>query len=1072
MRKQLLLNAIILLCSIAIFAQTRTITGSVKDGNGQVIPYASILIKGTNTGTTADAEGKFTINVQEGQSLIISAAGLGEQELKIGSAMNYDVILEAQGNLEEVVVTALGVRRAKNTLPYAAQQVNGEDISKLRTGNAASALSGKVSGVEIRQGNGIGGSTNIVVRGTKSLTQSNQAMFVVDGVPIDNSNTNTSDQRTGRGGFDYGNAAADINPDDIETINVLKGAAATALYGSRAANGVIMITTKKAKKGLGVTVNAGLNVGSIDKSTYARYQNQYGAGYSADYSDPATSPNSLFWYYFDVDGDGTKDLVVPTTEDASYGAKFDPNLMVYHWDAFDPTSPNFKKPRPWVAAQHHPDDFYETAVSSNYNVAVSGGSDKGTFKLSYTRNDEKGTLPNSRILKNIVNLGSTYDITSRLTAAASINFSKIQGKGRYGTGYDNWNVNQSFRQWNEANMDVYEQKDAFFRSGKNVTWNWSDPSSPDGLIPIYTDNPYWARYKNYETDQRDRYFGYVSLNYKITDWLGILGRVSLDSYSENQEERIAVGSNAVSFYGLFNRTFREYNYDVMANFDKDLSESFNLKALAGLNVRRSQINSVFSSTNGGLVVPDLYAVSNSVNPPSAPTEGEDRRAVDGYFAGATLGYNDFLFLDGTFRRDRSSTLPTDKNAYNYYSVSGSWLFSNHLKYVNWLSYGKLRANYATVGNDAPFGSLKDIYIKPDPYGNAILFTLPSTKNNNELVPEQTESKEIGLEMAFFQSRLGFDVTYYNTNTKNQIMAVDVSTATGYSSKYVNAGEVENKGVEVSLYATPVRTKDFSWTINVNWTQNRNKVVALYDTAKNLPLGSFQGGVTLNATLNEPYGALQGKTWDLVDGQKLVKSNGRYSLSSASTHVIGNINPDWVGGVYNTFKYKNFSLGFLVDMRKGGDVFSLDLYYGLATGIYPETAALNDLGNPSRNSIADGGGVIMPGVTADGKPNEKRVENTFGTYGYAYNPQDAFVYDASFIKLRELSLSYGLPGSLLGNSPFKGVEFSVIGRNLWIIHKNLPYADPEENLSSGNIQGYQSGAYPTTRYVGFNVKVNF
>ena len=284
MRKQLLLNAILLLCSIAMFAQTRTVTGSVKDGNGQVIPYASILIKGTNTGTTADAEGKFKIDVQEGQSLIVSAAGLGEQELKIGSAMTYDVILQSQGNLEEVVVTALGVRRAKNTLPYAAQQVKGEEVSALRTGNAASALSGKVSGLEIRQGNGIGGSTNIIVRGTKSLTQSNQAMFVVDGVPIDNSNTNTSDQRTGRGGFDYGNAAADINPDDIETINVLKGAAATALYGSRAANGVIMITTKKAKKGLGVTVNAGLNVGAIDKSTYAKYQNQYGAGYSADYS--------------------------------------------------------------------------------------------------------------------------------------------------------------------------------------------------------------------------------------------------------------------------------------------------------------------------------------------------------------------------------------------------------------------------------------------------------------------------------------------------------------------------------------------------------------------------------------------------------------------------------------------------------------------------------------------------------------------------------------------------------------------------------------------------------------------
>jgi TonB-linked SusC/RagA family outer membrane protein len=1069
-----------------MFAQTRTITGSVKDGNGQAIPYASILIKGTNTGTTADAEGKFRIDVQEGQTLIISAAGLGEQELKIGSAMAYDVLLQSQGNLEEVVVTALGVRRAKNTLPYAAQQVKGEEVSALRTGNAASALSGKVSGLEIRQGNGIGSSTNIVIRGAKSLTGNNQAIFVVDGVPVDNSNNESSksfskfaDQRTGRGGYDYGNAAADINPDDIESINVLKGAAATALYGSRAANGVIMITTKKARKGgLGITINSGVIVGKIDKSTFPTYQKEYGAGYSSNYQQDG-------FLYFDVDGDGEKDYVVPTSEDASYGVKFDPNLMVYHWDAFDPSSPSYHKKAPWVAAQNDPSTFYETALSTNNSIMMDGSSDKGSVKLGYVRNEEKGILPNSRVMKNILNFGATYNITENLTASASANYSKINGKGRYGTGYSGRNVNQNFRQWYQTNVDIKAQKDAYFRNHQNITWNWKDPSTEAGLLPIYTDNYYWTVYENYENDTRSRVFGNVSLNYQALSWLSFLGRVSVDNYTESQHERIAVGSNGVASYTRFDRSFNEVNYDLMANVDKDLTEDFNLKGLLGTNIRRNTISTVYQATSGGLIVPKLYSIANSKGTVPNPVEEYQPTAVDGYFAGLTLGYRDFLTLDGTIRRDRSSTLPTSKNAYNYYAVSGSWLFSRHLENVMpWLSSGKIRLNYATVGNDAPWGSITDVYTQPTPFGSMILFSLPSTKNNSELKPEETTSKEIGLEMAFLQNRIGFDVTYYHTNTVNQILPVATSTATGYSTKFVNSGNIENKGIELSLYATPVRTRDFSWNINVNWTRNRNKVLELYNDSKNLLLGSFQGGVSINATLGEPYGTIQSRTWQMIDpndpsktvpwdgkGQKLVGDNGYYPITSTTTNVIGNVNPDWIGGIYNTVKYKNFSLGFLVDMRQGGDVWSLDMYYGTNyTGVYQESAGLNDLGNPRRNTLADGGGVINPGVTADGKPNTKRVVIDANAPAL---PAAAFAYDASYVKLREMIISYSLPQSLLekGNV-IKGVEFSVIGRNLWIIHKNLPYADPEENLSAGNIQGMQSGAYPTTRTLGFNVKVKF
>ncbi len=1061
------------------FAQVKEVRGKVTDDAGAALSSVSVTLKGSTVGTTTDEDGNFKVMAPSAATLVFTGVNLGRKEVNVQGRSFIDVKLSrTSGNLDEVVVTALGIRRAKNTLPYAAQQVSGEEISKNRVSNAASALSGKVSGLQIQQGNSIGGSTNIVIRGVKSLTGNNQALFVVDGVPVDNSTNNSANQRTGRGGYDYGNAAADINPDDIESINVLKGAAASALYGSRAANGVIMITTKKAKRGLGVTINSGVLVGKIDKTTFPTYQKEYGAGYSDDYQKDG-------FLYFDVNGDGTKDLVVPTSEDASFGKKYDPNLMVYHWDAFDPASPFFQKARPWVAAQNDPSTFYQTAVSTNNNVSLDAASDKGYFKLAYTRSDENGVLPNSNVLKNIVNFGGSYKLSDKLTASALVNYSVINGRGRYGTGYSGRNVNQNFRQWYQTNVDIQEQKEAYFRNGLNVTWNWKDPSTQAGLLPIYTDNYYWTVYKNFEKDSRSRVFGNVSLNYEATSWLSILARATVDNYTDLQEERQAVGSQGVPFYSRFDRYYSEMNYDLMATVDKDLTEDFNLKGVIGTNLRRNTLRSSYATTAGGLIVPGLYSISNSKGTVPAPAEAYQPKAVDGYFAGITLGYQNYLILDGTIRRDRSSTLPVDNNAYNYYGISGSYLFSHHLQNVSWISSGKLRLNYATVGNDAPWGSIKDVYDQPaSPFGATTLFSLPGTKNNNELKPEQTTSKEIGIEMSFLRNRVGFEASYYNTNTVDQIIPVATSTATGYSSKFVNAGNIQNKGVELSVYATPVKRPNFTWNVNVNWTRNRNKVLELYNDSKNLQLGSFQGGVSINASLGQPYGTIQGKTYTMLDasgktvawdgsGQKLIKSNGFYNVTTTTTNVIGNVNPDWYGGIYNTFKYKSVTLGFLVDVRQGGNVWSLDMFYGGYTGVYADHQAYsgsNDLGKPIRNSIADGGGVILPGVTADGKANTKRVVIDANWPNY---PSASYSYDASYVKLRELTLSYDFPQSLFRNvNAIKGIQVSVIGRNLWIIHKNLPYSDPEENLSGGNIQGIQSGAYPTTRTVGFNLNVKF
>ncbi len=1068
MKKLLLIWVMMMTVSSSLFAQTRQVTGKVTSTeDGSALPGVSVSLKGTSRGTTTGTDGSYKISVSDGTVLVFSFVGYKQQSVSVGSQSVINISLASDASeLNEVVVTALGLTRTKNSLPYAAQQIKGEELTRVRSGNAFSQLSGKVSGVQITQGNAIGGSTNVVIRGSKSLTGNNQALFVVDGVPVDNSVTNTSNQRTGRGGYDYGNAAADINPDDIESMTVLKGAAATALYGSRASNGVIMITTKKAKRGLGLTINTGLSVGTVDKTTFPKYQNQYGAGYSDPYQKDG-------FFYFDANGDGQDDLVVPTSEDASYGVKFNPSLMVYHWDAFDPAGPNYQKAKPWVAAQNTPIKFYETAISNNTNVSLDGATDKGTIKFGYTRNEDRGTLPNSKVIKNIMNLGGTYNITSQLTASATANFSVVEGKGRYGTGYDGLNVNQNFRQWYQTNVDIYEQRDAYFRNNKNVTWNWSDPSTAAGLKPIYTDNYYWTRYQNYENDTRTRVFGNAMLNYKPTDYLNVLGRVTIDTYNEFQEERIAVGSTDIPEYSRFDRHFNELNYDFIANFDKNVVKDLNVKALAGLNLRKSLNRSIYAITNGGLIVPGLYSIANSKGTVSAPSESYNPREVFGLFAGGTVSYKDFLTLDGTVRQDQSSTLPVENNKYLYYAGSLSWVFSQHLQELPWLTSGKLRANYATVGNDAPWGSIKNVYDQPAPFGSTILFSVPGTQNNPGLKPEQTISKEIGLEMAFMQNRFGFDLTYYHTNTLDQIMPAAVTTATGFNSTFVNAGNIENKGIELSLYANPIKTADFSWNVNVNFTRNRNKVLSLYNESQNLQLASFQGGVTLNATVGEPYGILKGRTWKYVNGEKLVKANGRYDMTTTTTNNIGNVNPNWIGGVNNSFRYKDVTFSFLIDIKQGGSVFSLDQYYGAATGVLEESALLNDKGNPSRDEVANGGGVIMPGVKADGSKNDIRVENYYGTYGYAFNPQHAFVYDASFVKLREANLTYSLPRSIVAKlGGVKGVDLSVFGRNLWIIHKNLPHSDPEENLSAGNLQGYQSGAYPTTRSIGFNVKLVF
>lgn len=1098
MRKFTLMLALLIFAGVQIILAQTTVKGTVtssEDGKG--IPGATVVVKGTQTGVTTDMSGNYSLTVPaNAKVLVFSFVGMKAQEIEIGGRTTVNVLLQPEVmDIEGVVVTALGISREKKSLGYATQNVSGEDMNRVKSDNFINSLSGKAAGVQVKVNNNIGGSTNVIIRGSSSLTGNNQALFVIDGIPVNNDNTNNAGQISGRAGFDYGNAASDINPNDIESMSILKGAAATALYGSRAANGVIMITTKKGTRGktktLGVSINSNITTGFVDKSTFPKYQTNYGAGYGPYYSD-GDYPG--FENYYDVNGDGVIDYNVPTYEDASFGQKFDPGILVYQWDSYYAASPNYLKPTPWKNAENGPIYFFDNSLSLTNSIEIAGGGETSDFRLSYSNLDQKGIMPNSHLKRNNVLFTGSYDVLKNLKITASANYINTNGLGRNSTGYSD-NIISSFRQWAQTNVDYKDQKDLYNLTEENITWN---PKAPDDLTPAYWDNPYWVRYKNYQTDNRDRVIGYLQADWKLNDDFSIMGRTSIDNYSELQEERKAIGSVAgelgvgrndvTSGYSRFNRTFMETNFDLMGKYYKHLNDKFNLTALLGTNIRRVKIDQVFASTDGGLIVPDLYSLSNSINPMLNPEERLQEIGVNGIYASASLGFMDMVFLDANIRRDQSSTLPEETNAYFYPSVSGSFLFSNLMENTTWLQLGKLRLGYAEVGNDAPFASIKDTYTQNTTFGTTALFSLPNTKNNVDLKPERTTSLEGGIELTMFSSRVKFDLSLYKNNTVDQIIPVAISSATGYTSKFVNAGEVENKGIEIQLTGTPVVNNDFRWDITFNWAKNNNEVVALADGLDVLQLAALQGGVTINARVGQPYGTIQGTDYVYHEnGQRIIGADGYFVRSSTSDKIIGNINPDWIGGINNRLHYKSWSFSFLIDMQQGGSIFSLDQWYGMATGLYEETDFTNDLGNPVRDPLdyndpeigwtsgytANSGGILLEGVKADGTPNTRRVSGgDYRVFGYSRNPNSAFVYDANFIKLREVVISYSLPRELLAKTFIHGATFSVVGSNLWILSKDLPHADPEASQSSGNVQGWQSGVMPSTRNIGFSINLQF
>lgn len=962
-------------------------------------------------------------------------------------------------DIEGVVVTALGIKREKKSLGYASEEVKAEALTggTTNTGNVASLLSGKVSGLQVNTNNNFGGSANLLIRGYKSLS-GGSPLIVIDGSPVNNGTVSGST-------FDYGNFLSDINQDDIESINVLKGAAASALYGERGSDGVILIVTKngrgKQDGSWGVTLNSGITAGFIDKSTFPKYQSRYGAGYGQVYGDGTE--------YFNHDPN-TGELQTPFTEDASYGAEFNPNVMVRQWDSYNPDSPTYGQATSWQAAKNGPIKFFETPVTYVNTISLEKGSKSSNISLSYTNMLSNGLLPNSDLRKNSISAKFNYDFTDKLHASVFSTLTIQDTKGRNETGYSD-NIVSGFRQWWQTNVDVYDLRNAYQRSNSNLTWNRT--SGSDGT-PAYWNNPYFQRYQNYQSDTRTRSFSYAQLKYDITKNIGITGKLAYDQMQMMIEERLmngslpqafgASGNNVTSGYSRQDIRTTETNFDLFLNYKFDITSDLNVSGIVGGNVRRNLIDNVYASTEGGLATPGLFAISNSASPIIPPDENYSKWLTSGVYATASFGYKNLLYVDGTIRADQSSNLPKGNNSYVYPSVTGSLILSELWK-PSFLSFWKIRGNYAEVGSSTENYRLQNTYRVRGGFGSTGLIDQSYFLANPDLKPQRSKEVEFGMEAQFFKNRLGFDVAIYKTRTLNQIINLPVSSATGYRTFLVNAGQINNKGIEVQLNGTPFKNDNFKWDVDVNWSKNENEVVALYGDSQNYLLASYQGGVSLNARVGEAFGALVGSDYVYLNGEKVVNpTTGRYLTNP--NQVIGNITPDWIGGIRNSFSYKGLSLSFLIDIKHGGDVFSTDMYYGLATGLYEETAV-----GDYRTT-----GVVNPGVNPNGQVNTTptTAPDTFGNVdGYRRMPNSRFVYDASYVKLREASIGYSLPKSILANTSFQEVKISLVGRNLWIIHKNLPYADPETGTGNGLAsKGNSIGVLPTTRDLGINVTLKF
>jgi len=1068
---QILTLFIALLVQVS-FAQEKTISGTVSDESG-ALPGVSVVVEGTSNGVETDFDGKYSIKAAQGDVLTFSYLGYTTSRETVGAANTIDVTLQEGSEMLEEITIGLGVSKKEKAIGYAVQKVSGENIDKAKEPNLVNSLQGRVAGVQIQGSpSTMGGASRITIRGSNSFLGNNQPLFIVDGVPISNAEYSTSDQQRGFGGgsYDYGNAASEIDPSNVESMSVLKGAAATAVYGSRGANGVILITTKSGRnqKGMGISFDSSVSFDQV--RNLIPIQSTYGGG--------STYPTDSGFKSFIQDGVGY--LAPNYAKDGSLGPKFDPNILVRHWDSWDPGSSNYREVRPWVAPKNSYDTFFDTGVTLMNTLALSGSNEDGSYRVSYTNLDQKSTMPEGELQRNTVNINTRYNLSDKLTSSVALTYVNTEAQNRNVTGYDNANPLQGFTQWWQSQLDVERIKNQQNTSeGNQYTWNPVGISTDDNgnltsfnPTPNYFDNPSWNRENRLQEDVKNRVFGNANLSYDITDNLKITTQFGTDFFQFSIREGIPLRSVDGSRYEETERKFQETNMEVRLNYNKDINEEFSFNGFIGANRMRQSSKRITAETNGGIVIDRFFNIGNSADSPLVDTY-ESTRGINSVFGSASLAWKDMLFLDLSARNDWSSTLPEADNSYFYPAASLSFAISelSSIKDSDVIDFAKVRASVAQAGNDSDPYRLSNVYnpITPN-FGSNPLYSVPNSQQNPDLVNELTTEVEFGFLVKLLGNRLSIDAAYYDRVTEDQIFNVPVSATTGYTSKLLNAGKMKNSGLEIQIQGTPIQTADFRWDVGLNLTSQNNEVVELLkDDEGNTVVESINAGTTWAADLRVqeglPYMALFGQDHVYDDnGNKVVGDDGFYEFTDDRVY-LGSAIADYTGGFNTSFTYKNFTLSALFDFQVGGIIHSTSLQWSKYSGMHPETVAFNGESDVRAN------GMILPGVKADGSANDTRVDPQDYYQGY-WRRAAPNVYDASFVKFRDVRLSYAVPANMLDKTPFTSLNLSAFGRNLGILYSEVPYIDPQVITGAGNAQGLENAQVPATSSFGFNISAKF
>ena len=1059
-------------------AQVTTVRGIVTtEEDGEPVIGASVIVKGTSLGTVTDVNGRFELSglPPSATRLLISYISLMAKEVAI--APQVSVTLKSDTHLlDEVVVTALGISREKKALGYTAQEVKQNALVQGKDNNLLNSLSGKIAGVRITNTQGDVGSSRIVIRGETSIAGENQPLFIVDGIPVDNSQLNARSS-----GRDFKNAIADLNPEDIKTLTVLKGPNAAALYGARAAHGAIVITTKggdKRQKGIGITLHSSTQVSFV--ATLPEFQNLFGQGAGGRFS------------YVDGKGAGVNDGV-----DESWGPRLDIGLLIPQFDSPLDADGN-RVATPWVSHPNNVRDYFRMGISTNSGISVARGDDKYQFRVGYNYEKQVSIVPDAGTNKTNISLNTDYHLAKWIVVGATANYIVYTAPSLPGSATpsgSNVRSNSPMLQflWFGRQVDTNSLKADYTRN-----WNSS-----------YYDNPFWSASYNTQSQERHRLIGDLHAEFRLTDGLNVRFRTSTDWYNDRRKSKVKWGSaGAGSPYGSYAEdayTVKENNTEVLATYIKQLNKNWGIDALLGFNVRNKQYENNYQAAPR-LAVADLYTLTNSRDPLISSNDFYRLRQY-GLYGSIQLDYRRWAFLNITGRNDWSSTLPVDNNSYFYPSVTASVLLSEAFgwrsKAVNYL---KIRGGWSQVGADANPYQLATVFTSETAFNGNPLQSSSTIGMNPNLKPEKTSSIEAGFEAAFWDNRLYLDFTYYKTDSRNQILKLATTAASGYTSQVRNAGHIRNRGYEIQLGAVPIQTsKGFRWNLDLNYGANSSKVVKLDDEGLITSYQLYSSGIQILASVGEAYGTLFGTSYVRdANGNVVVDANGLPKISTTNK-TLGKFTPDWTGGISNTFSYGSLSLSFLLDASVGGSIFSNTNKTGKYTGVLANTLSGRDaehgglwyytdaMGNnvrlsesPSYSVSSDGlyyaqvngqstrvyqDGIMVEGVTESGSKNEE-VVSAEKYYHRIYSIAEANVYDASYVKLREVALSYRLPRLWTQKLHLQEASVTLTGRNLWTIYKSVPNIDPESALTTGNAQGVEAYSLPTTRSFGVNLSVKF